>query len=131
MIRSITWWGLAVFASAVIGTAQGTGWSVPDEYKAMKSPIPASAEAAAAGQDLYVSKCQKCHGEKGEGDGPAAKFLRPVPPNIITADQQRMTDGELFYKITEGKSPMPPMKEQLSEPERWQLVQFVRRLQHR
>ena len=38
-------------------------------------------------------------------------------------------DGEIFYKITVGKKPMPSMKTKLSEEERWQIVHYVRSLQ--
>ncbi len=40
-----------------------------------------------------------------------------------------MTDGEIFYKISNGKKPMPPMNRKLSETERWQVVHHVRTLQ--
>ena len=38
----------------------------------------------------------------------------------------RMTDGELFWKISEGHRPMPAFKNKLSEEERWQLVDYIR-----
>ena len=36
------------------------------------------------------------------------------------------TDGELFYKISEGKKPMPVFKNKLSEEQRWELVFLIR-----
>ena len=36
------------------------------------------------------------------------------------------TDGELFWKISEGHRPMPAFKKKLSEQERWQLVDYIR-----
>ncbi len=38
-----------------------------------------------------------------------------------------MTDGEIFWKISEGR-PMPSFKKQLTEEQRWQLVNHVRSL---
>jgi len=32
-----------------------------------------------AGRKIYDKKCWWCHGEKGEGNGPAAEFLLPPP----------------------------------------------------
>jgi mono/diheme cytochrome c family protein len=37
------------------------------------------------------------------------------------------TDGELFWKMTTGRSPMPPWS-QLSDTQRWQLVNYIRSL---
>ncbi len=37
-----------------------------------------------------------------------------------------VTDGELFYKISEGKKPMPVFKTKLSEDDRWALVLLIR-----
>jgi len=37
-----------------------------------------------------------------------------------------MTDGELFWKISEGRRPMPEFKKRLTEEQRWQLVNYVR-----
>jgi len=37
-----------------------------------------------------------------------------------------MTDGEIFYKITEGRKPMPSFKKRMTEEQRWQLVNYVR-----
>lgn len=36
------------------------------------------------------------------------------------------TDGELFWRISEGHLPMPPFKNKLSEAERWELVDYIR-----
>jgi mono/diheme cytochrome c family protein len=40
-------------------------------------PIPA--EVLTAGQRAYAVYCRSCHGDKGDGQGPAAKGLRPPP----------------------------------------------------
>ena len=37
-----------------------------------------------------------------------------------------MTDGELFYKLSEGHKPMPSFKKRLSEDQRWRLVLLLR-----
>jgi mono/diheme cytochrome c family protein len=34
----------------------------------------------------------------------------------------------LFYKISEGNSPMPPYKASLTEAQRWDLVDYIRTL---
>jgi mono/diheme cytochrome c family protein len=37
-----------------------------------------------------------------------------------------VTDGEIFYQISEGRKPMPAFKRKLTEEQRWQLVLYVR-----
>ena len=71
-----------------------------------------------------------CHGEQLRGDGPAAAMFQKAPPDLSTAEaRERMTDGEIFFKITVGKRPMPAMEAKLSEVKRWEVVHYVRTLQ--
>ncbi len=39
-----------------------------------------------------------------------------------------MPEGEIFWKISEGRRPMPSFKKQLTEEQRWQLVNYLRTL---
>ena len=120
--------GAAVLAVTVL--LLGQDWTVPDAERAVENPVEATPEAVAAGAASYEKQCMMCHGEQFEGDGPAAAMFPKAPPDLSTKEaRERMTDGEIFYKITMGKSPMPPMEAKLSEEERWQLVHFLRTLQ--
>ena len=110
-------------------TAQ-EAWPVPEEARAMENPVPLTDEALAAGAEAYGARCASCHGDTGKGDGKATRFIRPAPADISTTEaRDRMTDGEIFYKITEGKKPMPGMARTLSDEERWQVVHYLRTLQ--
>lgn len=121
---------LTVASGLAVAGQETTPWEVPAEAKAVKNPVEGSPGAVEAGGALYEKHCVMCHGESGHGDGPATKFIKPAPPDITTAEAKaRMSDGELFYKITTGKKPMPPMNRKMTETERWQVVHFVRTLQ--
>ena len=39
-----------------------------------------------------------------------------------------MTDGELFWKMSTGRPPMPPWQDLLSETARWEIVNYLRTL---
>ena len=121
---------LAIAAALIIYSAiHPTPWSwpVPEEAKQLKNPLQPSSTALDSAKNIYVAKCANCHGETGKGDGRDAARYDPQPADFT--DLKRMadvTDGELFYKISEGKKPMPVFKSKLSEDERWQLVLLIR-----
>ena len=70
-----------------------------------------------------------CHGEKGMGDGTRRKTIKVKPANFTDPKLMSVeTDGSLFWKMTEGRGPMPSWKDDLSEKERWQLVNYIRKL---
>ena len=128
VVTSAMFNGTVVFGAVVVQD----GWDVPEEAKAVENPVPADDKIIAEGETLYQRNCRMCHGEAGKGDGPATARIKPAPPDITTAEaQDRMTDGELFYKITVGKRPMREFESKLSEEERWNVVHFLRTLRAR
>jgi len=102
-------------------------WKAPDAEKAKKNPVPAGAKAVADGKKSAQVNCVSCHGPSGKGDGPAAAALNPKPADWTSKKVQDETDGELFWKISNGRGPMPPWKH-LPESERWALIHFIRSL---
>lgn len=121
--------GLGV-AFAASQDATESSWDVPAEAKAVPNPVENTPEAVEAGAALFKKYCVTCHGEAGLGDGKATKFIKPAPPDISTAEaKERLTDGEIFYKVSTGKRPMPAGKGKMSDTEIWQVVLYVRTLQ--
>ena len=109
--------------------APDSRWVVPEDARMAKNPVPLNPEVSQEGLALYKKNCLTCHGVSGKGDGPAAEFIESAPSDISSSEaQNRMTDGEIFWKITEGRNPMPPFKKKLSKEERWTLVYTVRDL---
>ena len=82
----------------------------------------------AAGKKVYENECLSCHGKKGKGDGPHSATLEKTPGDLTSAKVQDQTDGELFWKITEGRKPMPTLKKTLTDEQRWQVINYVRTL---
>ncbi len=104
-------------------------WPVPKEASALRNPVSSSPASLEAGRTLYEKNCAVCHGPKGDGKGPGAKALPVTPGNFTDAHMMKeMTDGEIFYKLSEGRMPMPGFKTKLSEEERWNLVNYLRTL---
>jgi len=76
---------------------------------------------------LYLDKCSNCHGNSGKADGHDASLYDPKPTNFNDTNRlSSVTDGELFYKISEGHKPMPSFKKRLTENQRWRLVLLLR-----
>jgi mono/diheme cytochrome c family protein len=118
---------VAMLFAAGITIAHDEDWKVPDEAKKLKNPIAPNPDNLAAARAIYMDKCANCHGDKGAGDGPEAGMYDPQPASFTDAHMMAgMPDGEIFWKITEGRKPMPSFKKQLSDEERWQLVNFLR-----
>ena len=102
-------------------------WVVPEEVKKLKNPIAPSESTLHAARRIYTDECAQCHGEHGKGDGPEAMMHDPPPSDITDARRMNtVTDGEIFYQISEGRKPMPSFKKRLTEDQRWGLVLLVR-----
>lgn len=120
--------GLAVgFAiCAALGTWAVKTRQTPAAAGALKNPVSREV-GLRLGKALYEENCVICHGPTGQGDGQAAAGLTPKPKNLGDRPVQAETDSVLFWKISEGRGPMPGWK-RLSERERWSLVHYLRAL---
>ena len=113
-------------------------WLAPAEARTLPNPVPTSPDVLKRGRGLYSQHCVLCHGESGRGDGPAARThaRKAKPPQDLTqsAVQRRLSDGEIFWKITNGhrrgdKIIMPSFEGDIPVPEdRWKLVHYIRSL---
>ncbi|HEY5599444.1 MAG TPA: c-type cytochrome, partial [Candidatus Manganitrophaceae bacterium] len=114
--------------------------TAPKPLAVGKEPAP-NAEMIAKGEKLFHSKatCFMCHGQAGRGDGPLAPTLKddwgdPISPRNLTKTWQYrggQSATDIFTRISTGinGTPMPSFAEQLTEEERWQVVQYVKSIQ--
>jgi copper transport protein len=122
----------ASFAVAMIGGVLYARASLapplPQDVRAMRNPFPPDTASIARGRELYEQQCVSCHGQSGRGDGPLAASLRPRPADFRVHMAAGHTDGELFTWLSKGVpgTAMPPFEGQLSETDRWHLVNFIR-----
>ena len=108
--------------------AGGSDWKAPQYVDKTKNPLAGEAKATKEGKNLFNTNCSICHGDKGEGNGPAAATLNPKPKNLTSKQVQEQSDGALYWKITTGKPPMISWQSALSEKQRWSLVNYIRQL---
>lgn len=120
ILLSFMLFGLSSFAQ--------DSWLAPASAKGINNPYAGNKIAAHKGLALYSKLCWTCHGKSGKGDGPAAASLKPKPKDFASAELQKQTDGELFWKLSNGKGMMVPYKHSLNEEKRWQLINYIRTL---
>lgn len=120
------WRAAAVMLLLAPSVALAQEWKAPAEAKATRNPV-ARAAGLTDGKAGFVANCALCHGSAGNGDGPAGSALNPKPKRLADKAVQAQTDGELFWKISEGRGAMPPWKH-LPENVRWSLVHYMRSL---
>lgn len=102
-------------------------WNAKAKARNLKNPVPATAPALAAGNQIYQQHCQSCHGANGDGKGQKAPELSTAPGDFTDARKMSgLKDGELFWEITEGRRPMPEFADKLTEQERWEVVDYIR-----
>jgi len=116
----------STFLIAGAALAQGP-WVAPAGEKAKKNPLPADKKVVEQGEKLAKVNCVSCHGAKGKGDGAAAAALNPKPADWTSKRVRDETDGEIFWKISNGRGAMPPWKH-LPENDRWALIRYLRSL---
>lgn len=86
--------------------------------------------AMALGQAMYNRHCAVCHGETGQGNGPAVgptKF--PFAPNLTASPTTERTDGYVYAIIRAGRGLMPSYGARTRHLERWAMVNYVKQLQ--
>jgi mono/diheme cytochrome c family protein len=115
------------FAAAVSQAPAGR-WEAPPEAKQLQNPVKTDGRTVERGKQLFLQHCVPCHGETGIGDGGLAKSLGYKPANLTLEGVNQQVDGEIFWKISKGKEPMPTWEKQLNSRERWDLVSYIRTL---
>jgi mono/diheme cytochrome c family protein len=123
--------GSALIAVSVEERESKEKWIAPAAEAGKKNPVPVNDSSLAAGQRIYLQRCVGCHGKTGKGDGPDAADLGIHPAKLSDAAVQQQTDGELFWKVTVGKKPMPSYRSRLSPSDRWNVINYLRTLARR
>jgi uncharacterized repeat protein (TIGR04052 family) len=111
-------------ASAHEGHKKG---HAPATAKKLRNPVEHNTTNIENGKALYEQNCAVCHGADGKGADYNKKAKIKVP-DLKNHYVMKLTDGEIFYIITNGikTSGMPAYKLKASIRERWQMVHYVR-----
>ena len=100
-------------------------------------PALAAEGDADRGETIYMKRCVWCHGDEGDGLGPAAERLLP-PPRDFTLGQYKIkttvfshdypSDDDIYRMIRDGMpgTSMPKWNDVLSEQDMWDLVLYLK-----
>ncbi len=105
------------------GAAYTIGAGVP------ANPVTADAVSIQRGTELYRITCVPCHGQSGTGNGVVGTFFTYKPLDLTGVYVQQLNDAAVFYIISYGvEGRMPPLNENLTVRDRWDVVNFIRTL---
>jgi len=92
-----------------------------------KNPVAATAAGLAEARKFFGYSCAMCHGKDGDGKGDLAADMKLELHDWRDASSiEKMTDGELFWIISNGKGKMPGNGDRETEKMRWNYVNLVR-----
>jgi mono/diheme cytochrome c family protein len=100
---------------------QQSAWKAPPAAAGRSNPVPADPESVAAGETLFNRYCASCHGMNGKGNNGAAA-------DLTSQAVQNQSDGALFWKISQGHSPMPSFANTLTAHQGWDIINYIRTL---
>ena len=95
--------------------------NAPRKAASRPNPLQDDPNAVAGGAKLFALHCAECHGEMAEGGKKA--------PSLLADEVQQSTSGAIFWLLTNGvvRRGMPVWSK-LPEPQRWQLVTYIKSL---
>src|SRR5258708_39511418 len=95
----------------------------------LTSAILADWSSVNRGRKQYQINCAVCHGPAGKGNGVVLKYGL-FPPSIGAGSPAatKWSDGYIFGIIRNGRNLMPSYN-RIEEPDRWDIVNYVRTLQ--
>ena len=93
----------------------------PEKARVRLNPLEADRDAIAAGGNLFLQHCAECHGDSADGGRKG--------PSLRVQEIQGATPGAIFWLLTNGvvRRGMPVWSK-LPEPQRWQLVTYIKSL---
>jgi mono/diheme cytochrome c family protein len=127
---------LATVALVVAGAGEAAGqtaacteWTVPERRVRAANPLSLEQTDLRRAREIFLRECSSCHGETGQNDGPdTSKTDMTCAPPLSDPALLARSDGELFWKIREGRESMPNTRDVLRDQDRWVLVNYLRTL---
>jgi len=121
-------WLRALLALVFLNTGilAQSGWTIGPDAAQLTNPLADTQAVLNRGMAVFASRCRRCHGPEGRGNGPASDPQHPAAD--LTAARIDEADGVLFYKVWNGRKPMPAFRSEMTRDEVWTVVAYVKTL---
>ncbi len=113
-------------------TTKRLSWAVAAAFLLASAARAAEApkrtpELVEKGKTDFAKYCAACHGPKGEGDGPAARALKPKPRNLVTEPLKSGATAAGVHETLETgvKGTAMASFKHLPDEDRWALTYYV------
>jgi mono/diheme cytochrome c family protein len=118
---------LMIYLAGVPSLLVAHGWKAPREAADRPNPVSGDRDSLARGKQLFQQYCALSHGKQARGDGALAKTLKTRPTNLAQRAGHH-SDGDFAWKIANGRGDMPPFKNQMTENQIRDWVNFIQGL---
>ena len=92
-------------------------------------PLEVTSELMERGQQRFNITCAMCHGAAAMGNGIVKQHGLATVVSLQDERIRKMSDGEIFSTITNGKNTMMPYGPTIIVPDRWAIIAYLRSLQ--
>ena len=92
-------------------------------------PLEMTGELMERGQQRFNITCAMCHGAAAMGNGIVKQHGLATVVSLQDERIRKMSDGEIFNTITNGKNTMMAYGPTIIVPDRWAIIAYLRALQ--
>jgi mono/diheme cytochrome c family protein len=92
-------------------------------------PLEVTRELMERGQQRFNITCVMCHGAAAAGNGITKQYGLATVISLQDERIRKMSDGEIFNTITNGKNTMMAYGPNIIVPDRWAIIAYLRALQ--
>jgi cytochrome c1 len=92
-------------------------------------PFPVTRELMERGQQRFTITCAMCHGSTAAGNGIVKQYGLATVVSLQDERIRKMSDGEIFNTITNGKNTMMAYGPNIIVPDRWAIIAYLRAVQ--
>jgi len=92
-------------------------------------PLEVTRELMERGQQRFNITCAMCHGAAAAGNGITKQYGLATVVSLQDERIRKMSDGEIFNTVTNGKNTMMAYGPNIIVPDRWAIIAYLRALQ--
>lgn len=124
---------MTAYRSGLDGNVEWLHAKVPGAWRGMANPYPAGEAELTRGEVVYQHYCVNCHGEMGDGEGPAKKYFTDSPPPLNFTilrrhlENNQFIGGIFYYQVMNGitGTGMPYFKRELESEKIWDVSNYL------